>query len=720
MKYPYIFLSLCIAGLTLATGVAQASDEDTFLGAVRSPTEQTVGRGQSTLWTLPLVATQYHPLQPDSVIQAALQAQHEGRFVDAQILLDKAGADSDAEMLRASFFLQGNLSRQALEILAPFRDQPRYAADAYALTAMAQLKQGEMPEALKTALHAHELNGGILPHLALSYALQGNGRLLEALDVMHGFNKPTPQAITLAREAELALTLGQTPQAKALVNRALEGEPTDSYVIAVSGLVLLIGGKAKEAKAAFEKTLQRDPEDAKALLGLGLAEIKLGNFSEGQQKLQAADEASPNNALILTYLGRSQQQAGQTGAARESWQRAQQADPKDPMPWLFQAQAELQENHPLQARESLREAQQRVAYRAVYRGENLLKEDRQLLQANLAEVQRQLGLENLAFQTLSDSSGENNSASLRNQADILQGQRFAESARRSLLLQSQFGEKPGNLLSALDIYSDDAWQAGSSSPQHGVVSGLNAQQASYNNYDELFDKRTVLEADATLGSKNSSGEQIRLGVGNDTLGLSFAQRQFKTDGFAPFDSLDNHVAQGIVQWLPSPSTQAFLSHQTFNSQHGEVIYPGSALALSDTITDNSKATRLGLRHTLSDESELRGLWSNQTTDESNNYAGVPSPYNLTYSSGSGHSEELQYLLSDADHASQWGVQHTRGRIIDSSNNDNTSDAQQLYAAWQQKLDPHWQLDVGIGWGKTDKQDNLKIPSDNSTSIATHK
>lgn len=416
-----------------------------------------MGHGQSALWTMPDVATQYQPLQPTSEMQAALQAQQEGRFLDALILLEESGksgqasenAKAEMNLLRASFLLQGSQHQQALEILTPLLSQTQHAADAYALTAMAQMQQGKMREALGAAQHAQGLRDGMLPHLALSYALQGAGRLAEARDVMHGFNAHAPQrAIALAREAELALTLGQIQSARTLVTQA-QGVEAHPYVIAVSGLAYLIDGQASKAKAAFETALQCDPKDAKALLGLGLAEIKLGNLREGQKKLQAANEAEPGNALILTYLGRAQQQLGQTGAARATWHSAQQADPKDPTPWLYQAQAELQANRPLDARESLRQAQARAAYRSVYRGASLLREDEQLLQGNLAETQRQLGMESLAFQTLSTSVGEKNAANLRNQADALQGQRFGESARRSLLLQSMFDERPGNLLGCL-------------------------------------------------------------------------------------------------------------------------------------------------------------------------------------------------------------------------------------------------------------------------------
>ena len=724
---------------------AQAADEDMFLGQFRIPPEQTMGQGQTALWTLPLVATQYQPLQPAPKMQEALRAQDEGRFLDALILLDEAGkngpagADTMAEMdlLRASFLLQGNQSQEVLKILAPLLGNTQHAADAYALSAMAYLQQGQMQKALEATRHGLDSGGGMLPHLTMSYVLQGAGRLAEAREMMHGFNTPARQsAVALAREAELDLTLNQVQSAKTLVGQAGAIDAAQPYVIAVGGLVHLIGGQSAEAKAAFEKALKRDHKDAMALLGMGLAEIKLGNFEAGQKNLQAANEAEPGNALILTYLGRSQQQAGQTTEAMASWRSAQQADPKDPTPWLYQAQAELRANRLMEARESLRQAQERTAYRSVYRSANLLREDEQLLQANLAEIQRRSGLESLALHTLSDPVGEKTAANLKNQADLLQGRRFGESARRSLLLQSLFNEMPGNLPPVLDIYGDGAGQTGAATPQHGVVSGLSAQQASYNNYEELFSQPVKLEADAVSGNQNTHGEQIRFGVGNGTLGLGVAQRQYKTDGNAPFENLDNRIAQAIVQWRPTQSTQAFVSYQTFDSKHGETFFPADPMMMGiyAMIQDNSRVTRLGLRHNLTDNSELRGLWSQQQTDQTVDQEFIsntlpfsnmppffgptlPFPQFSQSCSSEAHSVELQYRRSGAGYATQWGVQQARGQMIVASANLNISSlVQQLYMAWQQALNPHWQLDAGLGWGKIDRQDNIHTPTDNSTYL----
>jgi len=723
MRNQGILLVACFVFMGAAPA-AKGADEDAFLRQIHPPQEQAVGYGRSAIWTLPLVATQYQPARPAPAMEAALQAQRDGRFLDAMIQLDDArkgaGGGAELDLLRASFLLQGNQPRQALETLAPLQSG-QHAADAYALAAMAHLQQGQMQQALEAAQHAQAQGDGMLAPMALSYALQGTGRLSDARDVMHRYNAGASRsAVTLAREAELALTLDQVPAARTLSAEARGVDAQQPYVVAVGGLVDLIDGRAHEAKAGFEAALRRDPQDAKALLGLGLAEIRLGNVKAGEDKLLAANEADPNNALVLTYLGRAQQQLGQTEAARASWRAAQQADPKDPMPWLYQARADLQAGRPAEARESLREAQERLANRSVYRGERLLKEDQQLLQANLAEAQRQQGLDSLAFHTLADPAGEKNSASLRNQADLLQGQRFAESARRSLLLQSQFGARPGTLPSDLDIFGDGAGQTGAAVPQHGVVSDLGAQQASYNNYDDLFSPRATIAADATTGGKGTEEQQVRLGAGGDTVGVGLAERHYRTNGFGIYNNLDNSLWQGIAQWRPGESTEVFALHQNVYSLHGEIVCPADPVncGVAHQYLDNSSISRVGLRQSLDDNSELRALVSRQQTSQTDNWEwtsdfAAPPVYTVPmpgissgtwYNSSETRSEELQYRRGGAGYALQMGVSSARAPLFVQAFNTPplTNVAQQVYVNWQGALSPRWQLEAGLAWGKNDK------------------
>jgi len=751
MRYLQGLPLLLLIGLSLAAAAVQAADEDAFLGKILPQSEQTVGRGHSALWTFPHIATQYQPAHTPPQLQRALQAQHEGRYLDALILLDEVSntqsnnkdVKADCNLLRASFLLQDKRTLQAVEILSPLiADHSLHAADALALTAMTHLQQGQTQEALTTAQRALEMESiemktmggdGLLPHLAFSYALQAVGRLTEARAVMHRFNTPTahaplPNATSLAREAELALTLNDISAANTLIKQAvvhpsLASQPyAQPYVTSVSGLVALISGDAQPAKAAFETALQRDPKDARALLGMGLAAIQLGDNQAGLKNLRAANEADPGNALILTYLGRVQQQLGQTAAARSSWQQAQQADPKDPNPWLYQAQAQLQAKQPAAARESLRQAQTRTAYRAVYRGENLLQEDAQLLQINTAEALRMQGLDDMAFHALSDGVGEKNAANLRAQADVLQNIRFAQSARRSVALQSLFNDTPGNIPLGLDVFGDGAGQTGASTPQHGVVSGLNAQQASYHDYGALFAKRNLAEVDGIVGNQGTQGGQARMGVGvgSDKVGLSFAYRQFETDGISRFNNLDNSIFHSVLQWRPLDSTQAFVSYQTFNSLRGETLYPADPInnGVHNQVNDISRIMRLGLRYSLGKHSELRGLISHQKTNQEINYQWMsdflPPPNNtipeqgLTFgtnhSSSTARSIELQYRHTGTNYAMQSGVSSVRSPLHSSAFGiaGPVNIAQQIYMSWQQALNPYWQLEAGLAYGKNDK------------------
>lgn len=718
LKHLRLLVLSCIA----AYGpTAQAADDDLlFQEKIHFPSEQTVGRGQSALWTLPNIATQYQPRQSTPLLRDAIAAQWDGRILDAQIMLDdarraaQAGSAERAEidLLNASFLLQNDQPQKALELLPRYFDDARFSPDAHAQAAMAHLALGQPEPALKQARLAHAAGrDAFLPNMAMSYALQGVGQLAEAQRQMHDFNRTDPaSAMALAHEAELALMLDQPEAARDHAIRAHRLDPANPYVDSVYGLVLLIDGRGAEAANAFDAALRHDPHDAKTLLGKALAELQRGDNKSALRLLEQAHDADPGNALILTYLGRAQQQAGQTDEARASWRDAQQSDPKDPAPWLYQAQAELQANRLTEARESLRQAQARTAYRAVYRGATLLREDEQLLRLNLAEIQRRLELDTLAFHTLADPIGEQNAASLRSQAALLQGQRFGESARRSLLLQSQFVDRPGALPPALDIYGDGAGQTGASVPQHGVVSGLGAQQASYHDYGSLFEQRTTFEADALAGSRNTAGAQVRLGLGGDTLGLGVALRQFQTDGFAPYENLDNTIGHVIAQWRPLSSTQAFASFQTFDSRHGEIFFPAATgtLATGMRINDSSQVTRLGLRQALSEDSELRVLLSRQQTGQVTDYfdPATGTSFGTGSASSSAHGAELQYRAGGTDHAVQWGMQQTRAHIIVPLISDNTKTSQQAYAAWQQALGAHWQLDAQLAWGKTELADNI--------------
>lgn len=727
MRNLRLWILSCLAAYGLT---AQAADDDFLLEKIHFPSEQVVGRGKTALWTLPNIATQYQPRQPTQVLRDAIIAQWDGRILDAQIILDEARKATLAEsteraeidLLNVSFLLQDDHPQKALELLSRYFDDARFAADAHAQAAMSYLALGQPEYAIEQARLAHTAGrNAFLPNMAMSYALQGVGQLAEAHRLMRDFAPPpSSSAMAQAREAELALMLDQPDAARVNAVSAHQLDAANPYVSSVYGLVLLIDGRGTEAANAFDAALRHDSHDAKALLGKALAELKRGNDKAGLKLLEQAHDADPANAIILTYLGAAQQQAGQHEAAMASWRDARQADPMDPSPWLYQARAELQDNRPMAAQESMREARARMDNRSVYRGARLLQQDAQIYQSIQADIQRQLGMAHRAALDLATLPGKTDGNTLRNLADLMQGQRFGESARRSLLLQSLFDAEPGRLPEELDIYGDGAGQTGATTPQHGEVSGLHAQRLSYNDYDSLFATRTKLAVDATAGSRNSRGGQLRFGAGSDTLGVSLAHRQHRTDGFDPYDLLDNRISQGVLQWRSQAATQVFLSHQAFASRRGETLYPADIiLGAHAAIADDSQVTRLGLRQGVGEAGELRALLSRQRTSQHIGYEdfSIP-PFTFTQDgSSSAESVELQYRRGGDNYTTQWGVQQVRGRLLfPTALSDSSLDAQRAYANWQLNPHPHWLLDAGLGWGYIARLDNLQAFTNNTTRL----
>jgi len=207
-----------------------------------------------------------------------------------------------------------------------------------------------------------------------------------------------------------------------------------------------------------------------------------------------------------------------------------------------------------------------------------------------------------------------------------------------------------------------------------------------------------------------------MGVGSDKVGLSFAYRQFETEGISRFNGLNNDIWQGVLQWRPLASTQAFVQLQEFNSLRGETFYPADFLQGSNNLIDEkSQITRLGLRHTLTGDgkSELRGLWGSQKYEQGGTVEDLAGPpaFPAQTANGKSHSQELQYRRSGTMYITHLGVQSVLERAIFANGDGSPSDnrnikSQHAYLAWQQNINPDWQLDAQMAWAKIDNQDVL--------------
>ena len=710
--------NVCASTLLIANALfaqAQGTDEFNFLAPTTASGERTISSQQLVLWTLPFETTQFIPMHPTPAMREAIAAQKSGRFLDAIVILeaikDDAGADTpDLALLRASYYLQGDQAKQARHALGALLERFPDSADAYALMAMSHLQQGQPAAAWTAVQKARHLARRPLVSRVASYVLQAQGRLEQASAEMAVLNaQPPAAALNLAREAELALSLGDIARAADRVARARELEPQSPYVMAVSGLVWLIEGESAQAQAAFEQALKRDPNDAKALLGLGLAEARLGENDSSTEHLRQAAKSDPGSALIRTYLGRALQQAGHVGEAQEAYRTAIKLDPQDPAPWMYLAQSQIEAGRMGAAQESLRQAARRKDARGVYRGQALLLDDAQTQQANLARLYRHAGLHTLSWQALSDGVDEKSAITLKNQAEALQNFRFGETARRSLALQSLFNDARDALPVTLDVYGAGAGQTGASVPQSGAISGL-AGQASVGNYGALFNRQDQFEIEAALGNRRTWGEAVRGAAGNERWGFSLAQRHYESEGFSRFNGLDNTVWQGVLKWDPSADTRVFLSYQDFRSERGTTYYPADIdfFGANSIIQEKAQVARLGLRRTLSNQAELRAVAGHQRTDLDIYYESLPSAFFPFSFSGTGEIRaeggELQYRKHDAGGLWIAGLEAYRERAVyPESFADSKTRNGQVYVAQTLRLNPHWDLDWALGraWRNTD-------------------
>ena len=706
-------LALLPAGLALA----QPIDELDLLDKNTVRTERAIHSSKLALWTLPFETTQFVPNAPTPEMQAAMAAQQSGRYLEAIDLLEKSNdTRADLQLLRASYYLQGDQPRLAEDILAAVLKTSPGLAEAQALMAMSYLQRGKLEAAGQTASAALASGNSPLTARVASYALQAQGMLAEASALMAKENASgAVNALNLAREAELALSLGDAPRAQPLVARAREIAPDSPYVMAVSGLVWLISDQPASAQRAFEIALKRDSEDPKTLLGLGLAEARQGRLEQSIAHMRKAADSDPSSAVIQTYLGRALQQTGHVSSARKAFEAAIKLDPNDPAPRIYLAQLLNESGQPAAALQGLREAEKLKSSRGAYRGENLLNEDAQTLQANLAATYTALGMQDFAWRTLADGAGEKNAQNLKNQAEVLQGQRYAENARRSLVLQSLFNDDLDALPVTLDIYGDGGGQTGTQTPQQGAIGGLSGQQITLGDYGALFEQPDRIKLNALAGNRQTWGEQVRLAIGNEKFSISFAQLHYQTDGFVPYDDLNNSVWQTTLKWDPQPGTRVFLNYQNFSSERGAIFVPQDPFLYSPSlIQEESWSARLGLRQKLSNDGELSLLLSRQHMNQT--VHDVLFDFDSLLPDSNAVSGEIQYRKNNKLGLLTLGVySYSKEYEYFTGYTDlgeylivplvaGTTRAKQLYAYQPIRLDEHWDMDIGLGWGWIENED----------------
>lgn len=590
------------------------SDETVFFAQLSAPKRDITLKPQELVqWVVQYpVLISAADTQPAAWAEAA-RAYEQGRSLDALISLDQVpdtARSAEYYIYRANLLLQaGQVDEARANVESALKLTPGLP-QAWALLAILDLGKNNIAQALQHAEKALQLGPqSATAHLAHSYALQAHRRTDEALHSARRVVELAPDsALGYTRLAELELARGNGRGALKAAQRAEQIDPKFADAKVMLGFVYLSQLKLKAAREAFESAVQLNSSDSRARLGLGLTRIRQGKLRAGREDLELAASLDPENPLLRTYLGRAYAEEGRNAEAGTQYARAKRGDPQDPTPYFFNAIRLANQNQPVSADQEMRQALARNDNRAVYRGQSLLQEDRELRRANAIALNLSLGLDDVARFEAGAAVSANPQVAVLHRAlgDALASLPRTASARQSEYLQSTLRAPLGTPPPPLPLTENLISDGGAVVPQHGFFQAVEPGQSGFNEYSAIFNRSAwQAQIDTTLGAKDTYGHQVNVSGAHGEVGWSLTQLKFKTDGFGENDRLDNTAWRGIIQADLPTNTRLHLERRIFDSNRIDVQSPAQPLFFFPIATEQHQTTsRYGLRQRIGEAQEL--------------------------------------------------------------------------------------------------------------------
>jgi Flp pilus assembly protein TadD len=233
--------------------------------------------------------------------------------------------------------------------------------------------------------------------LAESFYQQSRGRLDTALAAArNAFAKSPAFGFAAVRVAELEFSFARVPAAEAALNVGLKNSPRHAEGLALKGFLAAAQNQSAAALKAFDEAIAIDGALGNAWLGRGLVKIRLGQAADGRQDLQTAAALEPNRAMLRNYLSKAWSEEGREELAEKELRLARQLDPNNPTAWFYSALLKQQRNQINQAIRELEKSQELNDHQAVFRSKFLLDQDRAVRSANLANIYRDAGMEDVS------------------------------------------------------------------------------------------------------------------------------------------------------------------------------------------------------------------------------------------------------------------------------------------------------------------------------------
>lgn len=242
--------------------------------------------------------------------------------------------------------------------------------------------------------------------LSMSYLEQSRGHLEAArIAAQEAVARAPGFGFGWARLAELEFGFGRRQQTAESLRQAMSISPRNAQAISVEGFLLAARGDNAAALKRFDDAIDIDSALGNAWLGRGLVLLRHDRKAEGLQSLMMAASLEPQRSMLRSYLGKGFALTGDSLHAEKELRLAVELDPRDPTPWLYLALLH-QEAHRFNASiGDLEQSQDLNDRRQIYRSRHLLDEDRSVRSANLAQVYRDAGMNEVSLHAASQSAG---------------------------------------------------------------------------------------------------------------------------------------------------------------------------------------------------------------------------------------------------------------------------------------------------------------------------
>jgi tetratricopeptide (TPR) repeat protein len=193
---------------------------------------------------------------------------------------------------------------------------------ACAAGSQAPLAAVSSPPVSKPKAPVHSPDASAAYHFMLGYQAELAQDLDRAIQEYQAALRTDPSAQSVkARLAGLYFSLGDLPNAQRYANEAAEGTGQDAQLLTQIATILNGVGQPDRAVALLDRAIEQDPTAIEAYFAKGLLLLNLKRVPEAEQAIRSGLAKAPDSPIGHYHLGRVLLEAGKTDEAIASFER---------------------------------------------------------------------------------------------------------------------------------------------------------------------------------------------------------------------------------------------------------------------------------------------------------------------------------------------------------------------------------------------------------------